>query len=471
MAVGRNRISRNIFLLVVAGLLVLFAAIDGRTNGLYFSMHCAIIALSLLHIVRARKFDLGLSYSFFALFFFGLIPLFEYKLGITYNGTTTPRDSSYFTAAWIALLSSAFFYCGYGPGRDRPERLEELQAIYYVGRRHRQWVCIASALGIAALSLFIASYYGFSPGNMLVRGFGEQIESSSFGYSFVNYFARPLLFNLIVLIMLIWTTRTPHSRVAPLFLLVILFAFISPVGIPRSLAGALYIPVLTLVLMPRLYSKYAIICIVIFSVLFAAPVFDIFRSGDLSGQIDLAANFNLSYLFAGHFDAFYNLVQVVELRFSTAGLQLIGALLFWVPRALWPGKPVGTSFDFAPYAGMLSDNVSFPLPAEFYADYGLVGVILGMFLVGVLYRRLDKFLSRKRRPGSLSAYICVIAHQEVAILGIYLLRGSFLGSFSYTVGVASTFAVLAALNGVLRRWEVEKVRMLGGREREGSRIY
>jgi oligosaccharide repeat unit polymerase len=471
MPVGRNRISRNVFLLVLAGLLVLFAEIDGRTNALYFSIHFAIMALSLLHIVRARKFDLGLSYSFFALFFFGLIPLFEYKLAISYNGTSTPRDSSYFSAAWIALLSSVFFYCGYGLGRDRPESLDALQAIHYISRRHFMWVCIASALGIVALALFIANYYEFSLGNLLVRGLGEQIESTSFGYALVNYFVRPLLFNLIVLIMLIWARQTPHSRIASFILLIMLFAFVSPVGIPRSLAGALYIPLLTLVFMPRLYSKYAIICIVIFSVLFAAPVFDIFRNGDLSGEIDLAANFNLTYLFAGHFDAFYNLVQVVELHFSTAGLQLIGALLFWVPRALWAGKPVGTSFDFAPYAGMRADNVSFPLTAEFYVDYGLVGVMLGMFLVGLLYRRLDRFLARKRRPGSLDSYMYVIAHQEMAVLGIYLLRGSFLGSFSYTVGVASTFAVLAVLNGVLRRWEVAKVRVPGGGEREGNRIY
>ena len=66
---------------------------DGRrSNTSYFAIHFAIIALSLAHIIWVRRFNLGLSFSFFSLFFFGVIPLFEYRLGVTYQGAATPED-------------------------------------------------------------------------------------------------------------------------------------------------------------------------------------------------------------------------------------------------------------------------------------------------------------------------------------------------------------------------------------------
>jgi oligosaccharide repeat unit polymerase len=436
----------------MTALLVIYALVGGRTNLLYSSIHFAIIILSLLHISRACRFDLGVSFSLFALFFFGVLPLFEYKLGIAYNGTSLPRDSSYLTAAALCLLSSICFYAGYGLKRSRSRNDARLGALHYISRRHQQMALIASALSVAASAIFIATYYGFSINNIIFRGYGEEIATTAIGYSLANFFFRPLLFNVIFLILLERAHRGCRKGLIECFLLGVLFFFVSPIGIPRSLAGALYIPLLTLVFLPRQNSKYGVASLVIFGVVLVAPVFDIFRLFRQGDALDLAANFNVGYLFAGHFDAFYNLCQVIETRFSSAGLQIIGALLFWIPRDIWPHKPVGTSFDFAQYAGLREGNVSFPLTAELYVDYGLMGIILGMFLLGIIYRSLDGVFSERRDPSSFRSYVFTIAHQELAILGIYLLRGSLLGSFSFTMGVASTFFVLLAIHGFLRRW-------------------
>lgn len=445
-----NSLSRTIFYLVMVGCFVLYIETDGRINPLYSAIHFGIIALSLIHIARARRFDLGLSYSFFALFFFGVIPLFEYRLDITYNGMTTPRDSSYMTAAGLAFLSSIFFYLGYGLRRGTKPDPGSLQPVSYVNRRHYRIVWLVSAFAIVALAIFIAAYYGFDPASIAFRGVGEQIESSAFGYSLVNYFIRPLLFNLVFLIILIHCRRASRPDLGAYALLLFLMVFVSPIGIPRSLAGALYIPLLTTAFFPRLSSKYAVICIVIFGVLFAAPLFDVFRTIQFKDEVDLGENYSLDYLFSGHFDAFFNFAEVIELHYSSAGLQVIGALLFWVPRIIWPDKPVGTSFDFGEFAGFRSHNVSFPLCADLYVDFGVFGVILGMYFLGIIYRRLDNYFSRPRAPGSVSAYVFAAAHMELAILGIYLLRGNFLSSFSFTVGVASTLMLLVWVNGIIR---------------------
>jgi hypothetical protein len=125
-------------------------------------------------------------------------------------------------------------------------------------------------------------------------------------------------------------------------------------------------------------------------------------------------------------------------------------LLFWVPRALWEGKPVGTSFDFADYAGYQAHNISFPLPAEWYVDYGVLGVIFGMFFVGILYRRLDILFSKTKEEGSIGSYISAIGRIELSILGLFLLRGSVLATFAYTVGLGATLIFMSIVERVVR---------------------
>ena len=82
-------------------------------------------------------------------------------------------------------------------------------------------------------------------------------------------------------------------------------------------------------------------------------------------------------------------------------LSLAGA---FIPRVLWPDKPtkeLGQAFGHR-YSYLLSSDyaTSFNLPylVEFYANFGAVGVWIGMFLVGMIYRALDYLLNRPGQP-------------------------------------------------------------------------
>jgi len=333
--------------------------------------------------------------------------------------------------------------------------------------RHRQLAILCTVITIAAGAMFLLYFYQFSLHRILFRGFGDELEQSALGYSVANYVVRPLIFNLIFAAVLVWSRRrrVPYLRI---FGACCVAAFlVSPIGIPRSLTGALYIPLVMMAFMPRYNSKYAQIVVIIFAILFLAPLADVFRFiNSQQEQIDLGSNFNIDYLFSGHFDAFHNLAQIVELHYKSEKWQVIGILLFWVPRDLWEGKPNSTAFDFADYAGFSADNVSFPLPAEFLVDFGVWGVAVGMLLTGFLYRRLDMFLSKPQRPGSLSAYLFEMSHLEISILGLYLLRGSVLTSFAFTVGVASTLVAISYGDRLLRGMSLAALR--GLRSKDGA---
>lgn len=459
-----GRTSLVTFIAIMISLWLIFIDTDGRTNYLYFSIHFAIIGLSLAHIMWVRRFNLGLSYSFFSLFFFGVIPLFEYRLGVTYGGAAVPDDSSYMEAAGLALMSGICFYIGYGSTRGRRFSLDLLGRVRMLSVRHRQAAIMASCVVIIALGTCIVVFYDYNAFKILIRGYGEEQEQSAMAYSLINYVARPLIFNLVFVAALVLSRRrrVPWLKIIALCFVAVLL--VSPVGIPRSLAGTLYIPLVMMVFMPRYNSKYTQLCVVIIAILFLAPLADVFRFlNSEHNDVDLGSNFNISYIFAGHFDAFHNLTQVIELKYKSEGWQVIGILLFWVPRNLWEGKPQGTAVDFADYSGFSHENISFPLQAEFYVDYGVIGVAIGMFLTGLLYRRIDSFLSTPQRPGSTNSYLWEMAHLEMAILGLYLLRGSVLVSFGFTVGVGSTLVMIAYGDKFLRGIARAALRTGGGR--------
>jgi len=45
---------------------------------------------------------------------------------------------------------------------------------------------------------------------------------------------------------------------------------------------------------------------------------------------------------ARDFDSYQNFAIVFFEDFITYERQLLGALLFWVPRSIWPNKPIGS---------------------------------------------------------------------------------------------------------------------------------
>jgi hypothetical protein len=88
-------------------------------------------------------------------------------------------------------------------------------------------------------------------------------------------------------------------------------------------------------------------------------------------------------------------------------LSLVG---FAVPRFIWPSKPTKTlGQDFGHRYGYLDSwdtwtSINLPFLVEFYANFGEIGLLIGMVVVGLLYRLLDNDLNRAGQP--LQVTIC-----------------------------------------------------------------
>ncbi len=110
------------------------------------------------------------------------------------------------------------------------------------------------------------------------------------------------------------------------------------------------------------------------------------------------------------------------------GFQMLGNALFWIPRAVWPSKPIDTGVQIGQAMGVSNTNLSSPLWIEFYIDFGWVAVIVGFAAVGYFSLRADRIFSTANaaftgRIGALQVLVPLIAGYQ-----FILLRGPLLQS-------------------------------------------
>jgi hypothetical protein len=176
--------------------------------------------------------------------------------------------------------------------------------------------------------------------------------------------------------------------------------------------------------------------ILLFGILFIFPLSNELRNKTVD-TISLSA-FRLAGLktayTAPHFDAYemgVHTVQYVAKEGITWGKQLSGPLLFWIPRVLWKGKPVGSGGVVASYFSYPEINLSCPLPFEGYINFSVIGLIAFAVLLGVLFSSLDEYhwkVSTATSSEIMSAY-----YPFFLGFSFFAMRGDLMSSFSYTI--------------------------------------
>jgi hypothetical protein len=122
--------------------------------------------------------------------------------------------------------------------------------------------------------------------------------------------------------------------------------------------------------------------------------------------------------------------------------QLQGKERWWmvayypfIPRFLWPSKPIldkGRRFSAAA-GSTTTSSMAITYPGDLYADFGLPGIVLGMFLLGLVAQGLANTLTGTLDKGRLFVYAAMfmpVSHLET-------------DAFSYLTSLLKTFALLS----------------------------
>lgn len=234
------------------------------------------------------------------------------------------------------------------------------------------------------------------------------------------------------LLALLYVPRTPGGdrtlrgvRWILLPVLVVVNAVVNnPVSQPRFWAGTVLLTLLfaaPALRRPRAFRAGAATITAV--VLLVFPYSDYFRHErrEPVEVVSLAEQFTSN----GDYDAFQQIATGVD-HVRENGHRMRDALgppLFFVPRALWPGKPDDAGVALARHAGYSFENLSAPLWIESYMWAGLPGVAAVFALFGAAGRRIDGVRHRLREHGGTFAALAVTAFGFYQII---LLRGSLL---------------------------------------------
>lgn len=143
----------------------------------------------------------------------------------------------------------------------------------------------------------------------------------------------------------------------------------------------------------------------------------------------------------------------------TYGRQTTGTALFFVPRSVWTGKPEDTGVRVGEWMGMKNTNLSAPLWAELWLDFGPLGMTGGFLAAGYLASRADRrYVRHTVQEGGAdvtaagSVNMPAIAIPLVAGYSFILLRGPLLQAMG-RIGIA---VVCLALVTTFRRPDPRK---------------
>lgn len=407
---------------------------------IYDLTYLFIAGFSLFAIFNKRNISYSIYKMFytFVLFFFAIAPYIQFSNGtILWTKGTPFKNKEYIETNCIIIfiiivyeLLYAFFY------RLKGNNNSEVSFTEYVRGYAGIYLLIASIFSIIitlyskdwdVLSLF------FRGGDLVV----ENEKISSFNNQIITNFFRPMS---IIIFMVYYNYNRKWNIYSVIYLLLGLFCNL-PSGLARYNAAALYIP-FTLIMIPPLKLKYYFNLVFVFGLLVVFPFLNNFRFFNSRDKEIKSLTFNFEMFNGGDFDSYSSFLRIIQNDFVTYGSQLLGVLLFWVPRKIWPDKPVSSGIYLADKLGLNWNNISCNFFAEGYINFGMFGVFLFLFFFAYFSANMDKryVIEKERSWSNFNKY--EIFYLLISSFSIFLLRGDLLSSFAYCIGFISSVQIV-----------------------------
>ena len=220
--------------------------------------------------------------------------------------------------------------------------------------------------------------------------------------------------------------------------LIALLITCSPIGMPRFQAATVYIGILIL-LFPKLTKKRYFIIFFVLAFVFLFPFINAFRydsalDSNVTQIFKDSSNNIISNLTDANFDAYVMLMKTqkyVEANGISLGNQLLGAILFFVPRSIWPNKAYGSGYTIQVAEGSYGAeaNVSCPLIAEGYINFGIIGIALFAVVFGWLIKKFDNWFYYSK--GSINNEAKKVVYTFIPMIIFFMMRGDLMSTTSF----------------------------------------
>ncbi len=427
--------------LIITGLVITNIGEKAQNDSfvvLTYFVNIVLFNWQLINAVKERPFSLNLMFWFFSLFFFGYAPLLQFFVKSNFWGISPTVDELVRTNIYIFVWSVFYMF-----GRrffKKPVRRELILSIRkkkpmltdFVYSVNEDALIFMVVLSIASTLYFIATI-GFS--NMIFRStnINEDLNTTQFLLS--NHILKNIVVYTFALCLL-HTKQTGKSGILFLVSAVCFLVSCFPTGIARNMMASFYGGI-AIIFWDKTRQGRWFSFVIVASLIFLFPALDVFRNFDSFQRNDAWQLFleelENTYI-TGDYDAhtmFVAIQRYVKKFDYSFGLQLVGAMFFFVPRSLWPSKPIGTGAMTAEkLLGNDFTNVSAPLVSEGYVNFGIIGVVLFAILLGFACRELDNKYWRTNEP------LCSIKiiYPLCLFQFFFMLRGDLMSGGAYMIG-------------------------------------
>lgn len=268
--------------------------------------------------------------------------------------------------------------------------------------------------------------------NMFLRSTaGFKINSIALSLLTIHGFSNILLYTAALFVIRMKQLKRLDIRAVIAAICFLLCCF--PTAMPRNMMASFY-GGLMIILISQTRKGRWFNFVIVGGLVLVFPFLEVFRYLHRLQEVGfvplLKQCFAENYL-AGHYDAhqmFISVQNYVQKFGITWGRQLLGALLFFVPRAIWTTKPVGTGHTVIAALEQFSfTNVSAPMVAEGYINFGTVGVMVFAVILGMLVREVDRRYWANRDPLSLVRMLYPFAMFQF----FFLLRGDMMSAWAF----------------------------------------
>ena len=369
----------------------------------------------------------------------------------------TYGDADTLKAAYVSLLFAVFLALGYLSLTIAGDATPRAAPIVRGAERHlhRRPPDYASVLwlawlflGLSTVAIVVLGPNNFMQNRTEISGaIGGQIDSESSGLLLALISVPRVIAFVALLCAAFMCFRIYRRGCWPLLIAAILVNTVVnyPLALPRFILFGFILTTFAVLWRTRapIFNKLLYIFGFTGGILTIFPLVSFLTRGDEFGTFSVTF---LSY-YSGHgdFDGFQSLTNVVMYASEAGfrwGRQIISAVLAFVPRALWHGKSEPTGALGAEYMGYPYLNISAPLPAEFFLDFGWIGVMVGAFIVGRYVRVID----RSGPPAQIGRNLFVLLrYGGVVGFAVIVLRGSLLAIAPPVVTYFGTIEIMAFL--------------------------
>ncbi len=400
-----------------------------------------IILFSTFCIFRKRQppFSLYKMFNLFNLFFFGFAPWLQFINKVTFWRLDTIPTSLYQITNVIIIVLIIIFNSVYAlsftkNNRQIIDKIEVTQKSLTVSKLNLIILLIVSVIAF----IFTFFMHDYNVMQLLLRGMeGANTKEIGITDQIANNFIRPMPMIIFIFYLM---CRKPNVIMA--FILgALAIITVPPTGVASLFAAATYIPLL-LVTLPIMRKGEIFTTCFILGLLIIFPFLNNFRHFNIDNEIGFEVNVDM--FLEGHFDAYQNFASILGSETITYGQQLLGAIFFFVPRSIWPQKPVGSGYMIAQTENYSLENISMPFLAEGYINFGIIGSIIFVIVLALFCKKLDMQYWYRSNYTNLTFNI---QYLFLCGLSFFILRGDMMNGIAYTTGIMISIYLVSKLTG------------------------